>query len=175
MKNLFAAACMVGLVSILCFTAMPEERVGIVPDGEYLGRQEMANLTPEDPDAAWFHENTLLVRNGEAILDEVPIVVQHGKKGYSASDGGFLTFRVKFLTEGGQNSAAMRLCESDYLMFPKGKHDEYTEIKTYPVRIFSDKIEIGSVEYHRTRIKKIELDRLLRLLRTEPLQKIPEQ
>jgi hypothetical protein len=140
-------------------------------DGEYLGREPMTNLTPEEPSAAWFHENTLVIRNGEAILDKVPMVIQHGKKTYSASDGGFLTFRAKFLTESGQNSVAMRLCESDYLVFPVGKKDQYTEIKTYPVKLVARAIQIGDVEYRPAKIKKITLQRLLQSLRTEPLEK----
>jgi len=143
----------------------------IARDGQYIGRESIPNLTPEDPEAAWFHENTLLIRNGEAILDKVPIVVRRGKKGYSASDGGFLTYRAKFTMVDGRSVVALRLCQSDYLIFPINKHDQYTEIKTYPVKVMPGGIEIDGVPYRPTKLKKLELDRLTRLLSTEPLQK----
>jgi len=50
-------------------------------DGAYVGCESMPNLSPEDPEPAWFHENTLLVRNGEAILDKVPIVIRGARPG----------------------------------------------------------------------------------------------
>jgi hypothetical protein len=55
----------------------------------------MPNLSPHDRDTRWFHENTVSVRNDEAIFGKVPITIRHGKKTYSASDGGFLTYRAK--------------------------------------------------------------------------------
>ena len=39
----------------------------IARDGEYIGRESMPNLTPEDPEATWFHENTLLIRNDDYL------------------------------------------------------------------------------------------------------------
>ena len=131
----------------------------------------MPNLTPEDPRAAWFHENTLLIRNDEAILDKVPIVIQKGKKGYSSSDGGFTTYRARFSMSDGKSFVAMRMCQSDYLIFPADKHDQYTEIKSYPLKLEAGRIEINGVVYRPAKLKRTELERLLKLLDTEPLQK----
>jgi hypothetical protein len=47
----------------------------IVRDGNYVELEKMPNISPDDLHAEWFHENTLVVRNDEAILDKVPIVV----------------------------------------------------------------------------------------------------
>jgi len=143
----------------------------IARDGEYIGRESMPNLTPEDPEAAWFHGNALLIRNDEAILDKVPIVIRRGTKGYSASDGGFMTYRARFTMIDGRSVVALRLCQSDYLVFPVNKHDQYMEIKTYPVKVVPGGIEIDGVPYRPTKLKKFNLDRLTRLLSTEPLQK----
>ena len=129
------------------------------------------HVDPEDPKARWFHENRLLIRNDDAILDKVPVVVSHGKKGYSASDGGFFTYRARFSRKDGQIFVALRLCQSDYLVFPADKHDQYIEIKTYPVKIVSDRIEFDGVTYKPAAMKKIELGRLEQLLNTEPLEK----
>jgi hypothetical protein len=147
----------------------------IASDGEYVGLEKMPNLTPEDRDAAWFHENRLLIRNDEAILDKVPIILRHGKTVYSASDGGFLTFRAQFRMKDGQSFVVLRLCESDYIAFARNKDgkafDPYAELKTYPVKFFSSRIEIEGVEYRRKVLGKIELDHLVQLLSAEPLEK----
>ena len=37
-----------------------EVRKSVTSDGEYVGLERMPNLTPEDRDTEWFHENTLL-------------------------------------------------------------------------------------------------------------------
>ena len=144
----------------------------IVQDGAYVGRESVPNLTPEDPEATWFHENTFLVRSDEAILDKVPIMIRRGKKGYSASDGGFMTYRGKFARVEGKSLVSMRLCQSDYLVWQADKlHDRYTEVKTYPMKSVPEGIEIDGVLYRRTKLKKFDFDRLTRLLDTEPLQK----
>jgi hypothetical protein len=76
--------------------AKNDVRERIASNGNYVGLKEETYVDPEEPDAKWFHENTLLVRNDEAILDEVPVVINHGKKGYSASDGRFEFNGVKY-------------------------------------------------------------------------------
>jgi hypothetical protein len=145
---------------------------GIVSDGEYIGLEKLPNLTPEDPDTAWFHENRLLIRNDEAILDKVPIIMRHGRKEYSASDGGFLTYRARFTKKDGQSFITMRLFESDYVMFAKDRHEVYREIKTHAVRfVDGTRIEIDGVRYQPAKLTKITLDRLVHLLSTEPLEK----
>jgi len=151
--------------------AKNDVRERIASNGNYVGLQKETYVDPEEPDAKWFHENTLLVRNNEAILDEVPVVVNHGKKGYSPSDGGFFTYRARFTKRDGQIFVALRLCQSDYLVFPVDKHDQYTEIKSYPVRLTSDGIEFNGVKYAPAKVNKLALKRLLRLLSSESLEK----
>jgi hypothetical protein len=152
------------------------EKKGIASDGEYIGLEGMPNLTPEYPDASWFHENRLLIRNDEAILDKVPISIRHRKKVYSASDGGFLTYRAKFIIKDGQTFIELRLFQSDYIVFPKDsngkdRNDPYAEIRTYPVKFASGRIEFDGVTYKPAVLDKNELDRLVHLLSTEPLEK----
>jgi hypothetical protein len=157
------------LVLVGDFRTVNAEHESTAKDGEYVGLEKMPNLTPDDRDAAWFHENTLLIRNDEAILDKVPVTIRHGKKTYSASDGGFLTYRARFTKKDGQSFVALRLFQSDYLISPVGKHDQYTEIKTYPVTFVSGQIEFDGVRYKITKVEIFKLDRLLPLLGVEPL------
>jgi hypothetical protein len=152
------------------------EKGTIASDGEYTGLESMPNLTPEDPDASWFHENRLVIRNDEAILDKVPISIRHRKKVYSASDGGFLTYRAKVIIKDGQTFIELRLFQSDYIAFPKDlngkdRYDPYAQIRTDPIKLASGRIEFDGVTYKPAVLDKIELDRLVHLLSTEPLEK----
>ncbi len=161
---------------LLCLALVGEpqmvaaQKQSVAKDGDYIGLERMPNLSPDDHDAKWFHENALVIRNDEAILDKVPVTIRHGKKTYSASDGGFLTYRAKFTRKDGQNLVSLRLFESDYIMFPAGNHDQYTEIKAYPATIVSDQIEFDGVRYKLSKVDSWKLDRLLPLLSTEPLE-----
>jgi hypothetical protein len=150
-------------------TADTPERVA--NDGTYVGLQAETYVDPGDPKAKWFHENRLLISNDDAILDKVPVVFSHGKKGYSASDGGFFTYRGKFSKKDGQIFVALRLCQSDYVLFPAGKHDQYIEIKTYPVKFISGRLKFDGVTYQPATLKEIERTRLEQLLSAEPLEK----
>jgi hypothetical protein len=143
----------------------------VAKDGNYVGLQAETYVDPEEPEAKWFHENRLLIRNDEAILDKVPVIVSHGKKQYSASDGGFFTYRARFSKKDGQIFVALRLCQSDYVLFPADKHDQYLEIKTYRVTFTHGGIEFGGVKYAPAKLDRFVRERLLKLLSTEPLEK----
>jgi hypothetical protein len=162
--------------TLLCFVLIGEPQIGaaqnqsVAKDGDYVGLEKMLNLTPEDRAARWFHENTLVIRNDEAILDKVPITIRHGKKAYSPADGGFLTYRTEFTRKDGQPVVSLRLFESDYLVFAKEKHDQYTKTETYPVTFVSDQVEFDGVRYKLSKVESWKLDRLLGLLNTEPLE-----
>jgi hypothetical protein len=153
-----------------------QEQSSIVHDGNYVGLEKMPNISPDDPHASWFHENTLVVRNDEAILDEVPVVFHGGKKEYSASDGGFMTFRAKFVKKDGEPVVTLRMCQSDYIAVrvpvnPEERQGPYKEIKTYPLKLNSGRIEFNGVTYKIAKVHKNELDRLVDLLHTEPMEK----
>jgi hypothetical protein len=75
-----------------------------------MGLEKMPNISPDEPKASWFHENTLVIRHDEAILDKVPVVFLNGKKGYSASDGGFMTFRTRFVRKDGATVSGVTIC-----------------------------------------------------------------
>ncbi len=139
-------------------------------NGEYSALEKMSTLSPVDHSVTWFHENTLLVRNNEAILDMVPVWTKRGKKFYSASDGGLLTYRARFLQRAGQAAMDLRLVQSDYTLSPAGKNPN-NEIKTRRVRFGSGDIYIDGVRYRPVALNETKRNELLRLLDKEPLEK----
>jgi hypothetical protein len=176
MKLLGTVLLFIVSLAVLLGQGRSEAQSSIVRDGSYVGLEKMPNISPDDPDASWFHENTLVVRNDEAILDEVPVVFHGAKKNYSASDGGFLTFRARFVEKDGQPVVILRMCQSDYVAVPvpvnpQERQDRYKEIKIYPVKSSSDRIEFNGATYKIAKLQKNELDRLVDLLHAEPLEK----
>jgi hypothetical protein len=147
-------------------------------NGEYVALEAMPNISPDEPDAKWFHQNTLFVRNNEAILDMAPVCFKKGEKSYSASDGGFLTYRGRFFQKDGQSVIELRLFASDYVGFPRGS-DPYKEITTRIVKLTSGGIEIEGVRYQRTVLVKYRRTvlstrrrkELVDLLNREPMEK----
>lgn len=138
-------------------------------NADYVGLERMANLTPDDPQTEWFHENTLIVYGSDAVIDEIPITIRNGSKSYSASDGGFLTYRARFFAKDGQEFIEMRLFRSDYFKRPVGR-DPYSEIKTYAVKCSPSRLEINGVRYTRKTISKAKHLELLRFLDQEPME-----
>jgi hypothetical protein len=147
-------------------------------NGEYVALEAMPNISPDEPDAKWFHQNTLLVRNSEAILDMAPVYFKGGQKFYSASDGGFLTYRGRFFQKDGQSFIELRLFESDYVGF-RVDSDPYKEITTRNVKFTSGGIEIEGIryqktvliKYRRTVLSKSRRKELVDLLNREPVEK----
>jgi hypothetical protein len=141
-----------------------------LPNGNYMGLQKMESPTPQDKKTKWFYENTLLIRNGEAILDMVPFSIKKGKKEYSASDGGFMTFRGRFFHKGSQLYVSMRLFKSDYIGFPVGGCEPYSRINISIVKFVQDKIEIQGVLYEPKQLDKKVLEQLQLALSKEPME-----
>ena len=176
MKLLGIVLLFIASLAMLLGQDRSEAQSNIVRDGSYVGLEKMPNISPDDPRASWFHENTLVVRNDQAILDEVPVVFHGRKKNYSASDGGFLTFRARFVEKDGEPVIMLRMFQSDYVALrvpvnPQERQDRYKEIKTYPVKLSSNRIEFNGVTYKIAELPKNELDRLVGLLDAEPLEK----
>ena len=136
-------------------------------DGEYVAFEKMPSISPDDPEVKWFHENTLLVKNNEAVLDMVPVSIRRGEKSYSASDGGFLTYRGRFFQKEGQTFVELRLFKSDYIPIPVDR-DHYKEIKTRSVKLTGGKIEIDGVQYKRKTLREARRNELLQVLNDEP-------
>jgi hypothetical protein len=135
-----------------------------------MGLQKMESVTPEDKNTKWYYENTLLIRNGEAILDMVPFSLKRWIKEYSASDGGFMTYRGRFFKKGPQLFVSLRLFKSESIGFPAGGCEPYSRIETYPVKFVVNKIEIQGVLYEPKQLDKEALDRLQLELSKEPME-----
>src|SRR5579872_1959199 len=124
MRNQRFAPLWIAIVILPALLAQTHVNDHLPADGEYIGFEKMPNQLADDPggkNTKWFHENTLFIRGNQAILDKSPVYFEHGKKFFSSSDGGFLTFRGEFRLENGHSVVALRLFDSDYVAFRVGQ------------------------------------------------------
>lgn len=153
-----------------------EQRTTLPISGDFIGIQHDESQSPDEPGVKWFHENTLVVRGNEAVLDEVPFTVSKGRKTYSASDGGFATCRGRFFEKDGKTFISLRLFQSDYIIFPVPvngpRPDPYRAIRTYSVEVVSGELVIEGVRYKRKVLKKNITLQMLRYLKEQPLEKV---
>ena len=143
-----------------------------VADGVYMGLEPMPSDSPDRPDALWYHENTILVRNGNFVLDENPIILQDRKKGHSASDGGFITFRGRFLSKNGRFYISRRPFMSDYVFFDTGPTacEAYSKVDIYPTKLTEQGFWINGVFYKANTVEPRRLNELEGMLKSEPLE-----
>ena len=165
--SLFAATAL-GQATSGSAPSMPEH----VDDGNYRGLDPMPSQNPHEPDAQWFHENTMVVRSGEFILDELPLQIRGGEKSYSASDGGFITYRGRFLTKNGRLYVSLRPFMSDYMIFPIGPKtcEPYSRVDIYPVKVTEKGFWIDGVLYQSQALNADRLNEFEGFLKSVPFE-----
>ena len=105
-------------------------------DGQYVGREPLPSLSPDEPGAAWFHENTLTIRGTHAVIEKIPITIKGGKTLYSASDGGFINYEGPVEHKGEHPILRMRVTLCDYVDVAQKKVNwEVTRQKDGSLRI----------------------------------------
>jgi hypothetical protein len=143
-----------------------------LPDGEFIGLQKSENISHDEPNSKWFYENIFVVRGTEMTLDMQPVVFHNGKKAYSASDGGFLSYRGKLFNKNGQLFVSLRIFQSDYIAFPEGPRfcEPYSQLFTHPVKQVNGVIEINGLHYKHTSLPAEQLNEFLRWLHDVPAE-----
>jgi len=166
-----AFVCILLLVCLSAQTRTDSQWIPNVTDkaltGEFVGMEEMKDY---EPGKKWFHENNLLIKDNEAVLDKVPVEIVKGQKQYSASDGGFITYRGRFSPRDGKIFVALRPFESDYIIFPTGGCEPYSKVTTFRAEIGPRGIEIDGVLYRATKFSKETMEQLSSRLQNEPME-----
>ncbi len=126
-------------------------------DGIFVGMEPMPGyhdpLTPKD---RWFHQNTLTIKGRDATLSKSPVSYNNGRKSYSASDGGFYTYRGAVNFSGGQWQLVLLLIGSDYVARPIDKDGKPIPPKPQRftiTRMKDGSLQIGEVTYRRSKSK----------------------
>jgi hypothetical protein len=91
-------------------------------DGTFIGMEPMPGYhDPDTPKDRWFYQNTLTIKGSNATLNKIPVSYYKGRKSYSASDGGFYTYRGTVSFADGKWHIVFLLVDSDYVPVPVGK------------------------------------------------------
>ena len=141
-----ALALVVAALLATCHAERPA-----IPDGTYYGYELMANLTPDQPEACWFHENVLTVA-GPTIRIATSPYFQVGKEiSSSASDGGFYTFEGSQSQLSGRTLVTLRQVNCDYCAI-RVNNPVPSQVREYVVA-FGDAgaFELNRVTYSRAR------------------------
>jgi hypothetical protein len=135
-------------------------------DGYFLGMEEIKKYEPGEK---WFHEDRLLIRDGQAVLDKVPLRLLKGGKQYSHSDGGFITYRGRFFLRDQKLFISLRPFESMYIVFLR-TCEPYSKVTVFPVQTTSGNLEFEGVLYHPATFSKEIGEQLALKLRNEPME-----
>jgi len=123
--------------------------------GSFMGLAQMDSLSPDDSSTLWYHENTMFIRNNELIYHLDPVTIRNGVKSYSASDGGFMTYRGRIFTWRDGTYIALRLIDSDFIPFPATPQCEpYSRIIVFPIKIANGTLILTGVQYKPTTLSK---------------------
>lgn len=87
---------------------------GPIPDGEYIGLEKMESLSPENKAVHWYHQNDLIIKGNAVTLCKSPLTINKGVTEYSASDGGFYSYRGTVVSKNSKIYLRLLLFESDY-------------------------------------------------------------
>ncbi|TGE19321.1 hypothetical protein [Hymenobacter elongatus] len=155
--------------------SQPSDQLALPAAGSYIGLESMGSsrddITPDDTTDHWYHENRLTFRGDSAFLEQVPVVVKEQEKSYSASDGGFYSFRGKISQYRDSLVAHFLLVNHDYVLI--GYHmvnpadsasslsfeeklkrgmlvlDSGAFRESYRVMVYPDRLIMDSVAYQR--------------------------
>jgi hypothetical protein len=152
------------LCAILCllFSFAASMAHGSELEGLWLGYEPLG-MPPEHKGDRWYYENQLTVKGETVELSKFPIVRNHGRVGYSASDGGFPVFKGRLLTKDSVPFALLEIQSCDYCInLPDGAKEGHIayrvpnhgvhrqgEPKEYPIRISGKTIILDKIEFHR--------------------------
>ena len=143
-------------VGISIIAGCSQRSIPPVADGTYYGYDELPNLSPEDPSAYWYHENTLVVHRHAIRLTQKPFTLINGKAIPQPADGGFYTFEGTQTVEGDRVIVELRLVSCDYCAVP-----EYDSIPSRIVRAYviqkvpKAAFELDRVRYQTTRDSRL--------------------
>jgi hypothetical protein len=113
-------AFLILLVCTLRASAADSPQARPFSDGTYVGMEPMSSLSPGEPRTRWLHENTLTIKGDAVTLSKSPVCIKKGKKFYSASDGGFYTYRGTLNVAERHWRVEVLLTDSDYAAVPIG-------------------------------------------------------
>lgn len=141
-----ALLCAAGLTSATSGCSGSGSRA--VEDGTYYGYDPLPNLSPEDSQAIWYHENVLTIRGNDVQLKKRPYSRSNGIVTAQPADGGFYAFRGKISVENGRTIMELHLESCEYCAVPDNEKLPSKVSRAYIVQSVPNELfEIDGVRY----------------------------
>jgi hypothetical protein len=144
------------LVIVVVMVGCGHRAAHAIADGTYYGYDEMPNLSPEDPDAYWYHENTLVVRGTVILLKKKPYSLINGIAIPQPADGGFYTYEGSQSVHGQKTIVELRLISCDYCGIPEYDSVPSNLVRGYVIQaVPKAAFELDRVRYQTKRDPKL--------------------
>ena len=131
------------ITSLLYVTAEAGERP---VDGVYTGWEPLPGMKGEDR-AEWFRLHRLIIRGDTLELWGVPVAIKNNELLYSASEGGFLSYKGRFHKKEGK----LRVKFTDVTETDEGEFIEYLDSLAntdLPIQVLDRvRIKVGGIVY----------------------------
>jgi hypothetical protein len=141
-----ALLCAASITSVTVSCGATEGKV--IEDGTYYGYDPLPNLSPEDPQATWYHENVLTIRGTEVQLSKRPYSRSNDVVVAQPADGGFYTYRGVVKVEGGRTIVELHLDSCEYCAVPDNEKLPSKVSRAYIVQLVPNALfELDRVRY----------------------------
>ena len=117
-------------------------------DGVYFGYENLPNLSPGDPDAEWYYEHHLFVKDGHIRLKLLPTIKIKNEVFSSSSDGGFPVYEGVLEADEKRAIVSLRKISCDYCRIEKDDPLPSKIVREYVVRFISEgSFELDNLTY----------------------------
>jgi hypothetical protein len=138
--------CAIGLIGATAGCNGTESSA--VQDGNYYGYDPLPNLSPDDPQAIWYHENILTVQGKDVQLVKRPYSRSSGVVVAQPADGGFYTYKGKISLESGRTIVELHLESCEYCGVPDNEKLPSKVSRAYIIQSVPNALfEIDRVRY----------------------------
>jgi hypothetical protein len=147
-----ASGCVLALLLVVGMTSATSgcggTEIKAVEDGNYYGYDPLPNLSPEDSQAIWYHENVLTIRGKDVQLTKRPYSRSNGVVIAQPADGGFYTYKGNISAENGRTIVELHLESCEYCAVPDNEKLPSRVSRAYIVQSVPNALfEIDRVRY----------------------------
>lgn len=87
----------------------------LMPEGSYVGLEKIKDYSgSENPKHVWYHLSILTIKGDSVFLEQSPVAIYKNDTIFSASDGGFYSYKGKVIRYGGKIVADLKFESCDY-------------------------------------------------------------
>lgn len=114
---MFLKSCLL-LAALMAFIGQVQAQT--LTQGIYIGWEKGGDLTPDVKGDVFYRLHELTIKGTDLTIEISPVFIEKGEIGYSASDGGFRTYKGKISQNGDKYQVKMQVTDAQYVLVPAG-------------------------------------------------------